>query len=78
MEIVCIIGPAPGIVTATISHRGDIRSAKMELARHPSGGWHARRLDSASWGLRCHAVPTAVLLEAAEIFTDEPMLLAAD
>jgi hypothetical protein len=78
MEIVCITGPVPGLINVTVSHRGDIRAIKMEVARHPSGGWHARRLAGQSWGLRCHAVPTAILLEAAEIFADAPMLEAAE
>jgi hypothetical protein len=50
----------------------------MEVARHPSGGWHARLLTSHAWGLRCHAVPTAIMLEAAEIFADDSVMLAAD
>jgi hypothetical protein len=78
VEIVCISGPVPGVVTATVSHLGAIRTVKMEVAAHPSGGWHARLLAGSSWGLRCHSVPTAIMLEAAEVFVDEPMLLAAD
>ena len=78
MEIVCITGSVPGPITATVSHLGDVRSVEMEVAAHPSGGWHARLWAGAPWGLRCHAVPTAIMLEAAEIFVDEPMLLAAD
>ena len=78
MEILCITGPVPGVVSATISHGSDIRSVRLEVGQHPSGGWHARRLSAPIWGLRCHSVPTAVLLEAAEMFADEPMLLAAD
>jgi hypothetical protein len=70
MDIVCITGPVPGVVTATISHRSLVRSLQMEVAHHPSGGWHARLLTGQSWGLRCHAVPTAILLEAAEVFAD--------
>jgi hypothetical protein len=83
MEIMCIDGVVPGVVSATISHRGDVRTVKMDVDRHPSGGWHARLLTSQCWGLRCHAVPTAILLEAAEIFadeiiTDDSMLMAAE
>jgi hypothetical protein len=78
MEIVCIAGPVPGLVSATVSHRGDVRSVKLEVARHPAGGWHARRLAGQVWGLRCHAVPTAIMLEAAEAFADEPVLEAAE
>ena len=78
MEILCITGPVPGLVTATVSHGSDIRSFKLEIAEHPDGGWHARSLYSPVWGLRCHTVATSVLLEAAEVFADGPMLLAAD
>jgi hypothetical protein len=78
MEILCITGPVPGVVTATVSHGADVRSVKLEIGQHPTGGWHARGLAAPHWGLRCHTVPTAVLLEAAEVFADEPMLLAAD
>ena len=78
MEILCITGPVPGVVLATVSHGTEIHSVKLEIARHSTGGWHARRLTAPHWGLRCHSVPTAVLLEAAEMFADEPMLLAAD
>jgi hypothetical protein len=35
-------------------------------------------LNSAAWGLRCHTVPTAIMLEAAEVFADTSMMLAAD
>ena len=74
MEIVCITGPVPGVVSATVCHRGDVRSVRLEVARHPSGGWHARLLAAPVWGLRCHTVPTAILLEAAELFADEAVL----
>jgi hypothetical protein len=78
LEILCMTGPVPGVISASVSHDGDIRSVKMEVAAHPAGGWHARLLSSAHWGLRCRTVPTAVMLEAAETFVDEPMMLAAD
>ena len=78
MDILCITGPVPGVVVATVSHKADIRSLTLEVDRHPAGGWHARRLAAPVWGLRCHSVPTAVLLESAEAFADGPMLLAAD
>jgi hypothetical protein len=78
LEILCMTGPVPGVISASVSHEGEIRSVKMEVAAHPAGGWHARLLASPHWGLRCRSVPTAVMLEAAEIFADEPMLLAAD
>ena len=78
MEILCITGPVPGVVNATLSHGTEIRAVALEIGQHPAGGWHARRLAAPRWGLRCHSVPTAILLEAAEIFADEPLLLAAD
>jgi hypothetical protein len=78
LNILCMTGPVPGLISASVSHDGEIRSVKMEVAAHPSGGWHARLLNNPHWGLRCRTVPTAVMLEAAEIFVDEPMLLAAD
>ena len=78
MEVLCITGPVPGVVLATVSHGTQVHSVKLEIGQHPSGGWHARRPGTPHWSLRCHSVPTAVLLEAAEMFADEPMLLAAD
>ena len=78
MEILCITGPVPGVVLATISHGRDVRSVKLEIGQHPAGGWHARALAAPRWGVRCHRVPPPVLLEAAELFTDAPLLLAAD
>ncbi len=78
LNIICIAGPVPGIVTATVSHQGDVRAVVLEVAQHPAGGWHARLLNSSIWGLRCHAVPTAIMLEAAEVFADSSMMLAAD
>jgi hypothetical protein len=78
MDIMCITGPVPGVITATVSHAGDVRQIKLEVARHPAGGWHARLLTGQAWGLRCHAVPTAILLEAAEVFAGPAMELAAD
>jgi hypothetical protein len=78
LNIICITGPVPGIVTATVSHQDDVRAVVLEVAPHPAGGWHARLLNSAAWGLRCHTVPTAIMLEAAEVFADTSMMLAAD
>ncbi len=78
MNIICITGPVPGIVTATVSHQDELRAVVLEVAEHPAGGWHARLLNSSIWGLRCHAVPTAIMLEAAEDFADTSMMLAAD
>ena len=77
MEVICIIGATPGPITASVSHDGDVRQLAMDVARHPAGGWQAR-LRGGAWGLRCHAVTTAVLLEASEAFVDPPMALAAE
>jgi len=78
LEIICITGPTPGIVAATVSHAGAVRTIKMEIAHHPAGGWHARLLAGPEWGLRCHGVPTAILLEAAEAFEAEGVLFGVD
>jgi len=87
MEVICIVGITPGLVTATVSHRGAVRQIPMEIARHAAGGWRAR-LAGGVWGARCHAAATAVLLEAGEAFSEsvpdavphllEPAKLAAD
>ena len=77
MEIICIQGAAPGPITATVSHQGSVRQIPMEVARHEAGGWKAR-LRGAPWGLRCHAVATAVLLEAGEAFAESATELAAE
>ena len=87
MDVICIIGPTPGLVTATVSHCGAVRQVRMEVARHTAGGWRAR-LAGGAWGVRCHSVNTALLLEAGEAFADsvpetvarvfDPAKLAAD
>ncbi len=79
MEVICITGTTPGPITATMSHEGRVKQVPMDIARHPAGGWRAR-LHGAAWGLRCHAVTTAVLMEASEAFLDKPAqdCLAAD
>ncbi len=66
MDVVSIEGSAPGRVMATVSHGGDIRLLSMEVSRDPAGGWRARCQQS--WTPRCHAIVTAVLLEASESF----------
>lgn len=65
MDILCISGVAPGPVMVSVAHCGQVRQLAMDVARHQAGGWRARR-PGAPWGLRCHSVQTAVLLEAAE------------
>ena len=77
MDIICITGATPGPVAVTLSHAGEVRQLAMEIARHPSGGWQARH-HGGRWGLRCHSVPTAVVLEGAEAFVDQGIALAAD
>ncbi|HTZ69802.1 MAG TPA: hypothetical protein VMB71_04040 [Acetobacteraceae bacterium] len=77
MEVICILGATPGPVTATVAHEGHVRQLALDVARHPSGGWRAR-FRGGQWGLRCHAVTTAVLLEAAEALTQNPFAMAAE
>jgi hypothetical protein len=70
MEIICLQGSAPGRIVATLSHDALVRQMPMTVQRHPAGGWHVLQTDGA-FGPRCHAVTTAVLLEAGEAFVDE-------
>ena len=76
MDILCITGATPGPVSVTVAHQGAVRQLAMEVAPHPAGGWQARQRGGA-WGLRCHSVQTAALLEAAEAFDETPAALAA-
>ncbi len=77
MEIICIQGSAPGPIVVTLAHQARIRQIPMVVARHPAGGWHAAGL-SGSFGPRCHAVATAILLEGSEAFVSpEAELVAA-
>lgn len=81
MEIICIQGSAPGRIVATVSHGTAIRQLSMNVERHAAGGWHVLQADG-SFGPRCHAVSTAVLLDASEAFSpeaaaDNPPVLAA-
>jgi hypothetical protein len=87
VEVICIIGSTPGMVTATVTHGGVVRQIPMELARHAAGGWRAR-MPCGAWGVRCRAMTTSVLLEAGEAFSEsllepradtlDPAKLAAD
>lgn len=70
MDVLCISGTTPGPIMATVAHQGRVKQLAMELARHPVGGWRAR-LSGGAWGARCHAVTTAVLLEAADAFVED-------
>jgi hypothetical protein len=81
MEIICIQGAAPGRIVATLSHGTAIRQVSMTVEKHAAGGWHVLQTDG-SFGPRCHAVSTAVLLDASEAFapetaSDQKMVLAA-
>jgi hypothetical protein len=76
MDILCITGATPGPISVTVTHQGAVRQLAMEVGPHPAGGWHARHRGGA-WGLRCHSVQTAVLLEAAEAFVEVPAARAA-
>ena len=67
MEIVCIQGSAPGHIVATLAHQTRIRQVPMVVARHPAGGWHVAGRQG-DFGPRCHAVATAILLEASDAF----------
>ncbi len=71
MELLCIQGAAPGQLIATLSHNAEIRQIPMSVARHPSGGWRIE-LDEGGYGPRCRAVSTAILLQASELFADDP------
>ena len=70
MDIICIEGATPGPVSVTVSHQGRVRQLMLDVAPHPAGGWRART-PGGVWGLRCHSVHTAVLLEAVEIVVDD-------
>ncbi len=71
MEVRCIQGAAPGRIVATVSHDAQVRQVSMLVARHPAGGWHVE-LPEGGFGPRCHAVATAILMEAAEVFEEAP------
>jgi hypothetical protein len=76
MDIICIMGEAPGPLTATVSHGGELKQVRLSVARHGVGGWQARGAGGV-WGPRCHSVRTAVLLEAAEVFAEPVAALEA-
>ena len=76
MEIICMQGVAPGRMVATLSHGTVIRQLAMTVARHPAGGWHVEQ-PQGGYGPRCHAVSTAILLEASDAFVAEEALLQA-
>ncbi len=77
MEIICTTGPIPGRIMATLAHDGAVRQVPMDIIRHPAGGWQAR-CPGGAFGLRCHTVNTAILLEASEAYATPVMALAAD
>ena len=76
MEVVSIEGHAPGDIVATLSHGTRVRQVPMSLAIHPAGGWQIRQADG-GFGPRCHAVSTAVLLEASEAFDEAALEYAS-
>ncbi len=76
MEIICIQGSAPGRIVATLAHGSRIRQVPMTIARHPAGGWQAGR--DGVFGPRCHAVATAILLEAGDAFMADETSIAAE
>ncbi len=77
MEIICIQGSTPGRIVATLSHGTQVMQMPMTVERHQAGGWHVQQAQG-GFGPRCHAVGTAVLLEASEAFvSDDAELVAA-
>jgi hypothetical protein len=76
MEILGIMGGAPGPLVATVSHGGKIRSLRLNVSRHAEGGWHVRQ-PCGAWGPRCHAVPAAILMEASTLYAEEAEILTA-
>ncbi len=76
MEIICIQGTAPGRIVATLSHGTNVRQLPMTVLRHAAGGWQVAS-KGGGFGPRCHAVATAVLLEASEAFVGEDAVVAA-
>ena len=76
MDILGITGDAPGPLVAAVSHGGEIRQLRLNVARHPGGGWHVRQ-PCGAWGPRCHAVPAAILLEASNVFAGELAVVPA-
>ena len=65
MELLNVMGAAPGHMVASVQHAGQLVHVRVEVSRHPLGGWQARR-DSTEWSLRCNRLETAILLEAGE------------
>ena len=65
MELLNVMGAAPGHMVASVQHAGQLVHVRVEVSRHPLGGWQVRR-DSTEWSLRCNRLETAILLEAGE------------
>jgi hypothetical protein len=72
VELICIQGPTPGQVIATLSHKTRIRQIPMQIAQHPAGGWRVA-LPEGGYGPRCRDVAAAILMEACECFTDDAL-----
>jgi hypothetical protein len=76
MDIVGIVSAAPGPLVATVVHQGVTRTLRMNVSRHPIGGWHVRQ-PCGAWGPRCRSVETAVLLEASAAFVESQEIAMA-
>lgn len=49
-------------IAVAAGHQGAAVELTLELARHPWGGWQARRPNGV-WGPRCFSAASATLLE---------------
>jgi hypothetical protein len=76
VEIICLQGEAPGPIVAVLSHGAQLRQVPMTVLRHPAGGWRVAQRGG-GFGPRCHAVPTAVLLEASGMFISDEIEMSA-
>ncbi len=65
MELINVVGAAPGHMVAAVRYADRLVHVRVEVARHPLGGWQARR-ESTEWSLRCNTLETAILMEAGE------------
>ncbi len=65
MELLNVMGAAPGHLVAMVRHDDELVRLHVEVARHPLGGWQARRMEC-EWSTRCTSLETAILFEAGE------------
>ncbi len=63
MELLTVMGAAPGQMIAMVRHDEELVRLRVEVARHPLGGWQARQTGH-GWSLRCNTLETAILFEA--------------